>query len=90
VSLAKKKRSDWAYLTGKDYDLINGSGSLFLQELTDDIHAKVTGTNNSKVLVSRHRVERYALVGVESATAMAFSARNARRCPDCGGGILPR
>jgi hypothetical protein len=41
-------------LAGQDNNLVDGSGSFFLQELTDHEASKHTGTDNGEVLVSRH------------------------------------
>ena len=43
-----------AYLASEDDHLVDSSGSLFAQELADDVVAERAGTDNGEVLVSRH------------------------------------
>jgi hypothetical protein len=44
------------YLAGKDDHLLDGPGSLVLQELLNDEGADVTGTGDGKICVSRHEM----------------------------------
>ena len=41
-------------MAGEDDDVVDGSGSLLLQELADHEGSKGAGADNSEVLVSRH------------------------------------
>ena len=43
-----------AYLASEDDHLVDSSGSLFAQELADDVVAERAGTDDGEVLVSRH------------------------------------
>jgi hypothetical protein len=45
---------DTAYLAGKDDNLFDGSCSLFLQELADDVVSERAGPDDGEVPVSRH------------------------------------
>jgi hypothetical protein len=45
-----------AYLASEDDHLVDSSGSLFAQELADDVVAERAGTDDGEVLVSRHAV----------------------------------
>jgi hypothetical protein len=42
------------YLAGKDDDLLDGSGSLVLEELLNDVFTEDTGTDDCELGVSRH------------------------------------
>jgi hypothetical protein len=44
------------YLARKDDDLLDGSGSLVLQELLDDVVTEGTSPNDGEVCVSRHEL----------------------------------
>lgn len=46
------------YLAGKDYNVIDESVSLVLQELLNDISSDATGPNDCEVCVSRHELSR--------------------------------
>src|SRR6267154_6286868 len=54
------------YLTSKDDDLLDGPGSLVLEELLNDVAADRTGTNDGEFHVSRHEVILSAVCGVLS------------------------
>jgi hypothetical protein len=62
------------YLTSKDDDLLDDPGSLFLEELLNDVVADGTGPNDGEFRVSRHEVMLSAVCAVFGSIASSYFA----------------